>query len=157
MLISTLNKATDDMLLSIAFKNADKLVLNVGCGRGFEAYIFAHRSCKVIGVDIRYSIETSYKRFLEFVLADAKFQPFRYDAFDVVASFDVIEHINDDECYVKEISRVIKPGGRAYIGTVNHLRLVNRIRQIIFGRMLGETTFHHECLGEMHHFREYTQ
>jgi SAM-dependent methyltransferase len=157
MLISIWKKAIiDDMLFSIASENAGKLVLNVGCGRGFEAYVFVQRSCKVIGVDIRYSVETRYKRCLDFILADAKFMPFKSDMFDSVASFDVIEHIDDDECFVRENSRVVKPGGRVYIGTPNRLRLANRIRQIIFGRMLEEIVFYYEGLGEMHHFREYT-
>ncbi len=44
---------------------------------------------------------------------------FEDESFDTVVSFQVIEHIQDDEMYVKEISRVLRPGGKAVITTPN--------------------------------------
>jgi 2-polyprenyl-3-methyl-5-hydroxy-6-metoxy-1,4-benzoquinol methylase len=41
------------------------------------------------------------------------------NAFDVVVSFQVIEHIRNDRQYIKEIYRVLKPGGKALITTPN--------------------------------------
>lgn len=41
------------------------------------------------------------------------------NTFDTVVTFQVIEHIENDDLFVKEIQRVLKPGGRALISTVN--------------------------------------
>jgi 2-polyprenyl-3-methyl-5-hydroxy-6-metoxy-1,4-benzoquinol methylase len=41
------------------------------------------------------------------------------NSFDVVISFQVIEHIKDDFNYLKEIHRVLRPGGKALITTPN--------------------------------------
>jgi SAM-dependent methyltransferase len=44
---------------------------------------------------------------------------FKSDTFDVVISFQVIEHIKNDSFYLEEIRRILKPGGKAYITTPN--------------------------------------
>ncbi|RYG73772.1 methyltransferase domain-containing protein, partial [bacterium] len=44
---------------------------------------------------------------------------FRDDLFDTVTAFQVIEHIDDDELFMKEIYRVLKPGGKAILTTPN--------------------------------------
>jgi len=41
------------------------------------------------------------------------------NSFDTVVTFQVIEHIENDDLFVKEIHRVLKPGGKALISTVN--------------------------------------
>ena len=41
------------------------------------------------------------------------------DSIDFVVSFQVIEHIEDDNLYVKEIARVLKPGGKYIVTTPN--------------------------------------
>ena len=41
------------------------------------------------------------------------------NSYDVVVSFQVIEHIKDDKKYLQEIQRVLKPGGKAIITTPN--------------------------------------
>jgi 2-polyprenyl-3-methyl-5-hydroxy-6-metoxy-1,4-benzoquinol methylase len=41
------------------------------------------------------------------------------NTFDTIVTFQVIEHIENDDLFIKEIHRVLKPGGRALISTVN--------------------------------------
>ena len=41
------------------------------------------------------------------------------NSFDTIISFQVIEHINDDELFISEIKRVLRPGGIALITTPN--------------------------------------
>ncbi len=48
------------------------------------------------------------------------------DQFDYVVSFQVIEHIPNDDAFVKEIHRVLKPGGKAIITTPNRLLSLTR-------------------------------
>lgn len=40
--------------------------------------------------------------------------PFEEDSFDVVCSFDVVEHIEDDALAISEIKRVLKPNGKFF-------------------------------------------
>ncbi len=51
----------------------------------------------------------------EGVCGSAMALPFRDEAFDVVAAFDVIEHCDDDASAVSEIARVLAPGGRVML------------------------------------------
>jgi SAM-dependent methyltransferase len=48
----------------------------------------------------------------ESVCASLTALPFRDDAFDVVAAFDVVEHCADDRAALTELGRVLAPGGR---------------------------------------------
>ena len=41
--------------------------------------------------------------------------PYQDNSFDMVCAFDVIEHIEDDELAVREIQRVLKPNGHAFL------------------------------------------
>ncbi len=49
------------------------------------------------------------------ILAVAQKLPFKDEAFDVVLSFDVLEHVTDPFASAAELSRVLKPGGYLYI------------------------------------------
>jgi SAM-dependent methyltransferase len=48
------------------------------------------------------------------------------NAYDVVISFQVIEHIKDDALFLKEIQRVLKPGGTALLTTPNRKMSLSR-------------------------------
>ncbi len=48
------------------------------------------------------------------------------DTFDYVVTFQVIEHIEDDHLFVKEIYRVLKPGGQLIVTTPNSKRSLTR-------------------------------
>ena len=41
------------------------------------------------------------------------------NSFDTVVSFQVIEHIKNDELFLSEIQRILKPGGKAILSTPN--------------------------------------
>ena len=62
----------------------------------------------------------------------AKALPFEKDSYDLICGFDVIEHIDDDEAVIKEIKRVLKPGGAvlltvpAYMFLWSHHDVVNQ-------------------------------
>jgi SAM-dependent methyltransferase len=55
--------------------------------------------------------------------------PFRDGEFDVVVVADMIEHVQDDALFVRELARVLKPGGRLIVNTP-HARntLLRRLR-----------------------------
>ena len=98
-------------------------VLEVGCGEGRGVELLAPKAEKYMGIDkIHYVIEKLKDRYPKIDFRQMVIPPFsglKDNEFDVVVSFQVIEHIKDDIAYLNEIYRVLKPGGTALITTPN--------------------------------------
>ena len=97
-------------------------LLEVGCGMGTDLLQFARGGAKVTGVDLTpRSIETSrrhlelYGQTGEFAIADCERLPFADESFDVAYSNGVLHHTPDTVGAVREIHRVLKPGGQARV------------------------------------------
>ena len=97
-------------------------LLEVGCGMGTDLLQFARCGAKVTGVDLTpRSIEISrhhldvYGYHGEFAITDAEKLPFANDSFDVVYSNGVLHHTADTASAVREIHRVLRPGGQARV------------------------------------------
>jgi len=111
---------------------ANKRVLEIGCGTGYGANYLSELASRVVAVDtskecISYFQDKYGKDNLFFLLADALNLPFKDDSFDIVVSFQVIEHIKPKEVlnYLREIKRVLKTGGIFLVSTPNkRLRLL---------------------------------
>jgi len=106
----------------------DKLCLDVGCGVGYgSAYLVRKGATKVIGGDksenalsyARNTARTSPNGALGFKLLDATSLPFADNSFDVVVSFEVIEHVKDYERFLSEIRRVLRRNGKLIFSTPN--------------------------------------
>ena len=97
-------------------------VLEIGCGMGTDGAQFAKAGADYTGVDLtEAAIELSRKRFELFGLrgafrvADAENLDFTDESFDLVYSHGVLHHTPDTARAVREIHRVLKPGGRAIV------------------------------------------
>jgi ubiquinone/menaquinone biosynthesis C-methylase UbiE len=92
-----------------------KFVLDVACGTAYGSTILAQSgAAHVVGVDISVEgIASNGKRPERLALAsgDACRLPFDDETFEVVVSFETIEHLVNPELLLIEISRVLKPGG----------------------------------------------
>jgi SAM-dependent methyltransferase len=89
---------------------------------GTDLLQFARGGAKVSGVDLTpRSIETSrrhlelYGHTGEFAIADCERLPFAPESFDVAYSNGVLHHTPDTAGAVREIHRVLKPGGQARV------------------------------------------
>jgi SAM-dependent methyltransferase len=98
--------------------------LDVGCGLGDESVGFTGDGRFVVGVD--YDQPTAARavgvhgdRGLRAECADGSMLGLRSDAFDDVCSSHLIEHFTEPEHHVREVSRVLAPGGTAYFLTPN--------------------------------------
>lgn len=95
---------------------AGKDVLDCACGEGYGSRLLADRARSVVGVDVDpEAVAHARKRYaadkLEFVEADALDLPFDDDRFDVVVSFETLEHLADHDELLAGFRRVLKPGG----------------------------------------------
>jgi len=106
---------------------AAKDVLDVASGSGYGTrYLSNKGAAKVVGVDnsreaVKYSQEKYQTSGIEFILADAAKLPFENDIFDIVVSFETIEHLDDQEKFLREIKRVLRKDGLLIISTPNVL------------------------------------
>jgi SAM-dependent methyltransferase len=91
-------------------------LLDVGCGTGKGQESFG-KFGTVYGVDFSQDgLEFCASRGLtKIARADAQQLPIKSDSFDAVVTLDTIEHIPDDHAAMKEIMRVLKPGGLVLI------------------------------------------
>lgn len=100
-------------------------VLDVGCGTGYGAYYLATHGAKyVLGIDVSADAIIFAKKHweapnLRFMVMDALNLKFQTSTFDAVVSFQVLEHIYNQEKFISEIVRMLRPSGRLYIGTPN--------------------------------------
>jgi len=107
-----------------------KDVLDWGCNVGYGMEILLSTASSVSGLDLSpAALETARKRVgkaaRDIQLYDGTRCNFADSAFDVVTSFQVLEHISDYETYFREILRVLRPGGVVIFATPNAaLRLV---------------------------------
>src|SRR2546423_1560758 len=105
------------------FAGADGLrVLEIGCGMGTDGAQFAQAGAVYTGVDLTdAAIKLARKRFElsglpgNFQVADAENLKFPDESFDLVYSHGVLHHTPDTAQAVREIHRVLKPGGRAIV------------------------------------------
>lgn len=100
-------------------KYAQGRVLDIGSGRGHHLQeIKEYGSMQVIGSDIVIDPQISRQILndgIDYMNADCTALPIEDCRADIVYAHHVIEHINDVEMAVKELYRVLKPGGKLII------------------------------------------
>jgi SAM-dependent methyltransferase len=94
--------------------------LDIACGTGYGARLLA-RHARVSGVDRdEEALETARARVAgHFTVAEAPPIPFPEASFDFVVCFETVEHVADDLEFIREIRRVLRPGGELLISTPN--------------------------------------
>ena len=91
------------------------MLLDIGCGRGDFAKGFKNLGMEVFGID-RERGDSEILKQIEVKLIDVENNPFPFSdgMFDFVFSKSVIEHLWTSDNFIKEIYRVLKPGGKGY-------------------------------------------
>lgn len=99
----------------------DMLEIGCGVGRGIEELKYLTTSYTAIDKN-DYVLEVLSRKYPDINFINENIPPFvgiKDNSFDTIVTFQVIEHINKDHDFVKEIYRVLKPGGKALISTPN--------------------------------------
>ena len=113
----------------VAYKEAAKIisgtVLEIGSGEGYGIMELASCADKFIAVDKYETIipkEFKKKNNITFIQTEVPpLECIESSSVDFVVTFQVIEHINNDEFFLSEIRRVLRPGGKLIMTTPNSL------------------------------------
>jgi len=105
---------------------SEKKVLDCGCGTGYSLPIVAANfpTGHYVGIDMeKGAIDYARQRYknLHFAVMNGRCLAFSPSCFDVVLSFEVLEHLSkkQQEEYVREMHRVLKPDGMIILSTPN--------------------------------------
>ena len=122
-----------------------KRVLEIGCGMGTHAQLFSQSGCSYTGNDLTArAVETTRKRLSfqgiepDIRQMDAQKLEFGPESFDFVWSWGVIHHSANTEKIVREIHRVLKPGGECRL-MVYHTRSIAAYVTLVRGILSGKT------------------
>lgn len=106
-------------------------VLEIGCGRGGFSRWLARQSPRpgeIVAADfsqtaVAIAQQSARRRGIEgirWVRADVQDLPFADNAFNTIFSCETIEHVPDPSQALRELGRVLKPGGRLFLTTPNY-------------------------------------
>src|SRR6266850_1424011 len=109
-------------------------VLDVGCGTGEMVGKLMRREYEVWGLDIaepmiRYARDRCASD--RFEVGDIEHIPFADNTFDAVVCLGVIEYLDTDEHALREIRRVLKPGGRAVVSTPSAICPLHHLDRVV--------------------------
>ncbi|MEL7280952.1 MAG: bifunctional 2-polyprenyl-6-hydroxyphenol methylase/3-demethylubiquinol 3-O-methyltransferase UbiG [Pseudomonadota bacterium] len=103
-----------------------KRVLDLGCAGGFMAEALAERGAIVTGIDpAAQAIEAARVHAaqeghqIRYDVGVGEDLPYEDNSFDVVVCVDVLEHVADLDQVLREVKRVLAPGGRFLFDTIN--------------------------------------
>lgn len=98
-------------------------LLEIGCGEGRGIALLKDKSSSYTAIDKIASVLGALKeKYNDVTFIQDNIPPFskvESNSYDVVISFQVIEHIKKDRQFLEEIHRVLKPGGKALLTTPN--------------------------------------
>lgn len=113
-------------------------ILDVGCGTGFISLLYPELD--ITGIDVSSGMLQHHKG--KWLLAGAEKIPFKDNTFDAVVCRSVLHHLKDVNIGLKEIKRVLKPGGKFVCWETNKSWLAELVRK---------GTQHGDRFSEYHH------
>ncbi|HSM70713.1 MAG TPA: class I SAM-dependent methyltransferase, partial [Anaerolineales bacterium] len=105
-----------DMIVRAAGDRIKGNILENGCGVGMYVEHLSPFGGTVIGLE--YDFERAAEARInspQILNAAGEFLPLPSSSFDLILSHEVIEHVQDDRAAIREMIRILKPGGRAVI------------------------------------------
>lgn len=101
-------------LMSKGVTLAGRRLVDLGSGIGGYSREFAHQGAHVVSVDLMQPRRAPAERLAR-LRADAAIVPLRDESVDVVFCASLIEHVARPEAVLREIERVLRPAGAAYV------------------------------------------
>ncbi len=97
-------------------------ILDVGSGSAWVANYFARKNVNVTSLDLSLANVEKAREIIPHkshaqIVADSFKLPFKNKSYEVVVASEIIEHVVDPENFIRELFRVVKPGGRLIVTT----------------------------------------
>ena len=134
------------LMLDLLGDLAGARVLDIGCGDGALVRALAARGAMAVGVDPDPAMLTAARQrdaeaniFANFLEARAESLPFPDASFDVAVAVTVLCFVPDAKAAVREMARVLRPGGRLVLGELGRWSLWALMRR--FRGWLGSATW----------------
>lgn len=129
-------------------------VLDLGCGSGGYLPLVSAHDCEYHGCDFSESmIDAARERAVDigvadrtsFEVADAADTPYPDDRFDVVFSVGLLEYFEDPDDLLREISRILRPGGGLVLHSYSPYPYLNHMWPLLgrVKRLIGDGVAHH--------------
>ncbi|MEM6623537.1 MAG: bifunctional 2-polyprenyl-6-hydroxyphenol methylase/3-demethylubiquinol 3-O-methyltransferase UbiG [Pseudomonadota bacterium] len=122
----------------------DKDVLDLGCAGGFMAEALVERGARVTGIDPAEQAINAARAHaagngmeIRYDVGVGEALPYADDSFDVVVCVDVLEHVRDLNDVMKEVARVLRPGGMFLFDTINRNPLASFVVVTVAERIIG--------------------
>jgi SAM-dependent methyltransferase len=137
------HQSTNDKVFSLVqpYLRAGARIIDVGAGEGYFSKMVGDRVASTLGgapSDVLAACDL-FPQFFRYsgvtcdpINPDGSL-PYPDASFDVVCSLEVVEHIQDQFAFARELSRITRPGGMAIISTPNVLNLNSRVRYLHSG------------------------
>lgn len=157
------NHSHEDFLGDLRKLPAGSLILEVGCGLGTDGLRLLRSGYRVVETEIapgslsearRLHVGGGFGDSSAHLLADGENLPFAEDTFDGAFMVASLHHLPDPVCCLREIRRVVKPGGIFVLGTeLNNWQFrtifpVGKRVILLIYRMLGKGTYRPETVSE---------
>jgi 2-polyprenyl-3-methyl-5-hydroxy-6-metoxy-1,4-benzoquinol methylase len=115
---------------------AHKKVLEIGCGRGdFSCWLAQNTNAELTAADFSHTAVAKGRDFaapiglkIRWQVMDIQSIAYPDAAYDFVISSETIEHVSDPAHAVRELARVLKPGGKLFLTTPNYLNFIGLYR-----------------------------
>lgn len=139
--------------VALEWLGKSRRTLDLGCSGGLFASLVMGKGGAVVGMDVDAGSLGRARREApqaDFVLGSGEALPYDDGSFDSVVMLDVLEHMPSDARALREVDRVLQPGGRLIISVPNkgHFGFLDAQNSIFFaaGRKImgrrGEAQFH---------------
>jgi SAM-dependent methyltransferase len=137
------HQSTNDKVFALVqpYLRPGAKIVDVGAGEGYFSKMVGDRVAATLGTAPSGVLAACdlFPQFFRYdgitcdpINADGSL-PYAAASFDVVCSLEVVEHIQDQFAFARELCRITKPGGIAIISTPNVLNLNSRVRYLHSG------------------------
>jgi SAM-dependent methyltransferase len=106
-------------------------ILDIGCGTGWSAWVLANAGYSVVGADLNpEAFEVAPMPNMKLQKANIMSLPFQSESFDIVACYQLLEHIPKPEQALREMLRMVRPNGMIVVVGPNLLGLLGHLRML---------------------------